>query len=81
VDELSYQAQRASIKERLTRVERLDEVEAEQWIARWEEHADAEGRPATTFGFWKAAWTWIAKQRGPKRDMNAEADDGQVYGG
>ena len=41
--ELIYRAQRAGIFNRLRDAERLDELDAEHWIARWERHvADAE---------------------------------------
>ena len=41
--ELIYRAQRAGIFKRLRDAERLDELDAEHWIARWERHvADAE---------------------------------------
>jgi hypothetical protein len=75
-----YQAQRAGILARLTQNERVGEVQAEDWISRWERHAEAEGI-AHGHAFWDAAWDWIAEQRAPKRDMGAESDDGQVYGG
>ncbi|MGZ8438510.1 MAG: hypothetical protein ACXWXR_08220 [Candidatus Limnocylindrales bacterium] len=76
-----YQAQRAGIFARLTQGERLNALQAEDWISRWERHAEAEGLSRSTVGFWDAAWEWIAGERAPKRDMGAEADDGQVYGG
>jgi hypothetical protein len=76
-----YQAQRAGIFARLTQSERVDELDAEQWISRWERHAELEGLSRELIGFWAAGWDWIAEQRAPKRDMSAEGDDGQVYGG
>jgi hypothetical protein len=76
-----YQAQRAGIFTRLTQQERLGEIAAEDWIKRWVDHAEADGLSRSTVGFWDAAWEWIAEQREPKRDMGAEGDDGQVYGG
>ncbi len=75
-----YQAQRAGIFARLTQGERLSQLEAEEWISRWESHTKTEGI-THVHAFWDAAWDWIAEQRAPKRDMSAEADDGQVYGG
>jgi hypothetical protein len=74
-------AQRAGIFGRLTQSERVNELDAEHWIARWERHAEAEGLSRSADSFWDIGWDWIAQQRGPKRDMNAEGDDGQVYGG
>jgi hypothetical protein len=76
-----YQAQRAGIFGRLTQSERVNALQAEDWISRWETHAEAERVSRTTVGFWDQAWEWIAQQRAPKLDMDAEADDGQVYGG
>jgi hypothetical protein len=76
-----YQAQRAGILGRLTQWEHVDELDAEHWISRWERHAEAEGLSRTAVGFWAQGWEWISEQRAPKTDMNAEADDGQVYGG
>jgi hypothetical protein len=75
-----YQAQRAGIFARLTQGERVSQLEAEEWISRWVSHAEAEGI-AHGNAFWDAAWDWIAEERALKRDMGAEADDGQVYGG
>jgi hypothetical protein len=83
--ELIYRAQRAKIFNRLRDAERLDELDAEQWIARWEREAEAMGRERGSQGFWDEAWTWIEAQRHPpkadKTDMGAEGDDGQVFGG
>jgi hypothetical protein len=76
-----YQARRAGIFGRLTQQEHVDELDAEHWISRWERHAEAEDLDRAANGHWDAAWEWIAEQRAPKTDMNAEADDGQVYGG
>jgi hypothetical protein len=76
-----YQAHRAGIFARLTQNERLDELDAEHWISVWEHHAEAEGLSPATVGFWATAWAWIGEPQAPKRDMNAEADDGQVCGG
>jgi hypothetical protein len=36
-----YQAQRAGIFGRLTKNGRVDELDAEHWISRWERHAEA----------------------------------------
>jgi hypothetical protein len=76
-----YQAQRAGIFGRLTQNEHVDQLDAEHWISRWERHAETEGVERTAVGFWATAWEWIAEQRFPNTSMNAEADDGQVYGG
>lgn len=83
-----YEAQRAGIFARLTQKERLDELDAEHWISRWEREAESQGLARTTVGFWSTGWGWITEQRGSgrrnddtKTDMSAEGDDGQVYGG
>lgn len=76
-----YQAPRAGILARLTQAEHVDELDAEHWISRWERHDVAEGLDRETAGYWAAGWDWIAEQRAPKTDINAEGDDGQVYGG
>jgi hypothetical protein len=66
---------------RLTQQEHVDELDAEHWISRWERHAEAEGLSLSAVGFWDQGWHWIAEQRFPNTSLNAEADDGQVYGG
>lgn len=76
-----YRAQRAGLLMRLTQGEHVNAVAAEDWLTRWEVHAEAEGLSRSTVGFWDQGWDWIAEQRAPKQDMGAEADDGQVYGG
>lgn len=79
-----YQAQRAGMFARLVTAERLDQLDADHWIARWEREAEAIGRLRGSTGFWDDAWRWIEDQRKPdepKTDMSAEGDDGQVFGG
>jgi hypothetical protein len=75
------QGLRSAILARLSQDEHLDELDAEHWVAAWERHATTEGLDPIEDGYWKAAWKWISEQLAPKRDMSAEADDGQVYGG
>lgn len=58
-----YQAHRTGIFARLTQNERLDELDAEHWLSRWEREAQAQGTARTTVGFWASAWEWIAEQR------------------
>jgi hypothetical protein len=48
--------QRAGIFARLVSAERLNELDAEHWIARWEREAEAHGLARTTSGFWATAW-------------------------
>lgn len=83
--ELVYRAQRAGLFDRLRDDERLSELDAEHWIARWEREAEAIGRDRGSVSYWDDAWHWIEGQRRPPkvdtRDMNAEGDDGQVHGG
>ncbi len=80
--ELIYRAQRAGIFARLRDEVRMDELDAEQWLAAWEHEAEATGRERGSTGYWDEAWDWIETQRNsPKTDMNAEGEDGQVYGG
>ena len=74
-----YQAGRATIRNRLIG-DGLLEVTAEDWIARWEAHATQDGLQRDGH-YWESGWKWISEQRAPKRDMGAEAEDGQVYGG
>ena len=58
-----YQAQRAGIFRRLVSAERLNELDAEHWVSRWEREAEARGRGRSQ-GFWDDGWHWIAEQRG-----------------
>ena len=58
-----YEAQRAGIYARLTQSERVELLEAEHWIARWERHAEATGRARGSQGYWTDAWAWIAESR------------------
>ena len=70
---------------RLRDVERMDELDAEDWITRWEHEAEGLGRSRSSPSYWDDAWLWIEDQRRPtkvdKRDMSAEGEDGQVHGG
>ncbi len=59
-----YQAQRAGIFMRLVSEERLDQLDAEHWISRWEREAELNGPAAGSQGYWDAAWRWIAENRG-----------------
>lgn len=58
-----YQAQRAGIFMRLVSAERLDQLDAEHWISRWEREAEANGPAVGSQGYWDAAWRWIEVQR------------------
>ena len=62
--------------------QRVNELNPEHWIARWEREAARTGVEAGGHGFWDAGWRGIESQRNkPKTDMSAEGDDGQVFGG
>jgi hypothetical protein len=74
-----FEAGRVAIRNRLIG-DGLRDVTADDWIARWEGHAARDGVPRDG-RYWEAGWNWISEQRAPKRDMGAESDDGQVYGG
>jgi hypothetical protein len=82
-----YQAQRAGTFRRLVLEGRLDELDAEHWVSAWEREAPAIDMARGSDGYWADGWVWIKQQRsGPqddqtKRDMSADGDDGQVYGG
>ncbi len=58
-----FLAQRAGIFQRLVSAERLDQLDAEHWIARWERHAETNGPAVGSQGYWDAAWRWIAENR------------------
>jgi hypothetical protein len=58
-----YQAQRAGIFRRLVTAERLDQLDAEHWISRWEREAEANGPTRGSQGYWDAAWEWITENR------------------
>lgn len=53
--ELIYRAQRTGLFNRLRDAERLDEPDAEHWIARWEREAEATGRERGSTGYWDEA--------------------------
>lgn len=58
-----YSAQRAGIYMRLTRNERVSDLDAEHLIARWEREAEAAGQARDSAGYWDDGWDWIAAQR------------------
>jgi hypothetical protein len=58
-----YHAQRAGLFMRLVSAERLDQLDAEHWIAWWEREAEANGPAVGSAGYWDAAWEWIAENR------------------
>jgi hypothetical protein len=41
--------------------ERVNELDAEHWISRWEREAEASGR-ARDDHYWSDAWDWITEQ-------------------
>jgi len=58
-----YQAHRAATFRRLVDAERIDELEAEHWIARLERHAAELEPPWLQATFWDDAAGWIRLQR------------------
>lgn len=58
-----YQEQRAGVFRRLVDEQRLEELDAEHWIASWERTADELGHPRRSAGYWDEAWRWIAGER------------------
>jgi hypothetical protein len=46
----------------LVQNERLNELDAEHWISRWEREAEVSGR-ARDNHYWSDAWDWIAEHR------------------
>jgi hypothetical protein len=89
-----HAAQRAGVIARLTQNERVNEIEAERLVARWEREAERSGRQRGSMRYWEEGWAWIEAQRRPqadeqadeqaaadKTDMSAVGDDGQVFGG
>ncbi len=66
-----YHAQRAGIFARLTQNERVNELDAEHWISRWEREAEATGRERGSQGFWDDGWNWIAAHRNHNRTARA----------
>jgi hypothetical protein len=57
-----YQAQRLGIYRRLVDEQRVNELDAEHLIARWEREAEASGRTRDEH-YWTDGWEWIAEQR------------------
>jgi hypothetical protein len=63
-----YLAQRTGIFRRLVDAERVDELEAEHLLARWERTAEGEGiEERNGHAYWNLAWRWIAEQRASTR--------------
>jgi hypothetical protein len=62
-----YQAQRAGVFMRLVASEKLNQLDAEHWIARWERRADEIGRLRGSKGFWDEGWRWISAERAVRR--------------
>lgn len=57
-----YQAQRHGVFRRLVDEQRVYELDAEHWIARWEREAEAAGRGRDDH-YWSDGWEWIAANR------------------
>jgi hypothetical protein len=57
-----YQARRSAIFHRLMDEQRLDELDAERWIAAWEREAEARALDRRTDAFWQDSARWITEQ-------------------
>jgi hypothetical protein len=62
--EAIYQARRAAHFRRLASVHRLDELDAEHWLTRWEREAETRGLDRHSDAWWQDSEQWIAEQRG-----------------
>jgi hypothetical protein len=71
--ERKHIAQRAGIFARLAQNERLDELEGEHLIRRWEREAETRGL-AHGHTFWEAGWEWITEQRLARSSREASSD-------
>ena len=58
-----YLARRAARFRRLVDEQRLDELNAEHWIAAWEREAAFRGLDRHSAGFWQDGEAWIAEGR------------------
>jgi hypothetical protein len=67
-----YQAHRAGLFRLLVDTERVNELDAEHLLARWEHDAEATGRPRDSVRYWVDAWQWIEDQRGRVTTDNAD---------
>jgi len=61
--ETIYHARRSATFRRLVDEQRLDELDAEHWIARWEREAEMRSLDRHFGTFWQDAEQWIAEQR------------------
>jgi hypothetical protein len=62
-----YAARRAATFHRLVDADRLDELDAEHWIARWERHAAELELARFEPAFWENAAGWIRLERAEER--------------
>jgi hypothetical protein len=58
-----YLARRAATFNRMVTAERMDPLDAEHWIARWEREAESLGIDRLTEQFWQDGDRWIAEIR------------------
>ncbi len=58
-----YQARRAANVRRLVLTHRLDDLDAEQWVAAWERETASRGLVRDADTFWEEGQVWIAKGR------------------
>jgi hypothetical protein len=62
-----YRAQRTGIFRRLVDAERLDELDAEHWIARWERVAEELELRRGSHEYWDEGIRWIEGNRALER--------------
>ena len=60
-----YRARRAARFGRLVSYGRLDELDAEHWLAAWEREAETRGLDRHAPTFWREGESWI-KERNPR---------------
>ena len=58
-----YEAQKAGLHHRLVEAEQIDNLEASDWIERWEHHAATAGIAKGGNEFWDMGWHWIRTER------------------
>lgn len=62
-----YQAQRAGVFRRLVDESRINELDAEHLLARWERTSTELGHPRGSIGYWDEAWRWISSEKSAGR--------------
>jgi hypothetical protein len=62
-----YQIERAQLFNRLVDEQRVNLLDAERWLRRWEAKAEEIGRPRASLGFWDEGRRWIYGELSAKR--------------